>query len=145
MSIGPVYWMWGALTPLTPPPPPGPPPPARPVPPRNAWLRHATETRRAHQWEIDRLVDGVREYKSPAHAPRLTYWLGTHGTVWGFGLTNQQKTEHFLPCFWHRLFLENCSMSSFVGRPGRNLTVLIQNLSHCHIGCEQFWHLFSII
>ncbi len=58
MSIGPVHWMWGALTPLTPPPPPGPPPPARPVPLRNTWPRHATETHRAYQWEIDHLVDG---------------------------------------------------------------------------------------
>ena len=90
-------------------PPPGPPPPARPVPPRNTWLRHATETRRAHQWEIDRLVDGVREYESPAHAPRFLYRLGTQGTVWGLGLTNQQKTEHFLPCFWHRLFFETAA------------------------------------
>jgi hypothetical protein len=31
-------------------------------------------------------VDGVREYESPAHAPRFPYRLGTHGTVWGFGL-----------------------------------------------------------
>ncbi len=32
-------------------------------------------------------MDGVREYESPAHAPRFPYRLGTHGTVWGFGLT----------------------------------------------------------
>ena len=80
--------MRGALTPLTPSPPPGPPPPARPVPPRNTWPRHATGTRRAHQWEIDRLVDGVMEYESPAHAPRFPYRLGIHGTVWRFRLTN---------------------------------------------------------
>ncbi len=70
-------------------PPPGPPPPARPVPPRNTWPRHATETHRAHQWEIGRLVDGVGEGESPAHAPRISYRLGINGTVWGFGLTNK--------------------------------------------------------
>ncbi len=89
MNIGPVNWMWGALTPLTPPPPPpGPPPPARPVPPRNTWPRHATGTRRAHQWEIDRLADGVREYESSTHAPRFPYRLGIHGTVWRFRLSH---------------------------------------------------------
>ncbi len=41
-------------------------PPAGPVPPRNTWPRHATETHRAHQWEIDRLVDagGRRESRA---------------------------------------------------------------------------------
>ncbi len=88
MCIGSVHWMWGALTPLTPSPPPGPPPPARRVPPpRNTWPRHATVTHRAHQWEIDRLVDGGGgDGESPAHAPRFPYRLGIHGTVWGFGL-----------------------------------------------------------
>jgi hypothetical protein len=28
----------------------------------------------------------VGEGESPAHAPRFPYRLGTHGTVWGFGL-----------------------------------------------------------
>ncbi len=81
MCIGSVHWMWGALMPLTPSPLPGPPPPAwRVPPPRNTWPRHATETHRAHQWEIDRLVDGGGDGESPAHAPRFLYRLGTHGT-----------------------------------------------------------------
>ncbi len=46
------------LTPLTP-------PPARPVPPLNTWQRHATETHRAHQWEIGRLVDGMGRARVP--------------------------------------------------------------------------------
>ncbi len=62
-------------------------PPARPFPPHNMWLRHATETHRAHQWEIDRLVDGFGEDASHAHAPRIPFLLGIHGMVWGFGLT----------------------------------------------------------
>ncbi len=102
MSIGPVNWMWGALTPLTPPPSPGPPPPARPVPPRNTWSRHATGTRRAHQWEIDRLADGVGEDASHAHAPLYPYLLGIHGTVWGFGLNPSRShiklTHYQLSC-----------------------------------------------
>jgi hypothetical protein len=32
-------------------------------------------------------VDGVGEDASHAHAPRIPYLLGIHGTVWGFGLT----------------------------------------------------------
>ncbi len=78
-----INWMWGA---------PGPPTPAQPVPPRNTWPRHATGTRRAHQWEIDRLVDGVGEDASHAHAPLYPYLLGIHGTVWGFGLTYASGT-----------------------------------------------------
>jgi hypothetical protein len=31
-------------------------------------------------------MDGVMEYESPAHAPRLPYRLGIHGTVWRFRL-----------------------------------------------------------
>ncbi len=31
-------------------------------------------------------MDGVGEAESPAHAPRIPYLLGIHGTVWGFGL-----------------------------------------------------------
>ncbi len=86
MCIGSVHWMWGALTPLMPSTPPGPPPPARPVPPRNTWLRHATETHRTHQWEIDRLVDGVGDGECPAHTPRFPFRLCINGTVWRFGL-----------------------------------------------------------
>jgi hypothetical protein len=56
-----------------PPPPPGPTPPTGPIPPRSMCLRHATETHRAHQLEIVRLVDGVGEGESPAHAPRFPY------------------------------------------------------------------------
>jgi hypothetical protein len=67
------------------------PPPARPVPPRNTWPRHATETHRAHQWEIGRLVDGVGEDASHMHAPRIPYRLGINGTVWGFGLSTHFK------------------------------------------------------
>ncbi len=87
MFFGCVHCLCGALTPHTPPPPPARPPtpcPARP--PHNTWLRHATETHRANQWEIDRLVDGVGDSESPAHAPRFPYRLGKHGTVWRFGL-----------------------------------------------------------
>ncbi len=77
-----------------PPPPPGPPPPARPVPPCNTWPSHATETHRAYQWEIGRLVDGVGDGKSPAHAPRFPYRLGINGTVWGFGLSCKYLREY---------------------------------------------------
>jgi hypothetical protein len=47
-------------------------------------------------------VDGVREYESPAHAPRFPYRLGTHGTVWGFGLKERVYLGIFRKCkvFW---------------------------------------------
>jgi len=120
VSIGPVNWMWAALTPLTPPPPPGPPSPARPVPPRNTWPRHATGTRRAHQWEIDRLVDGVMEYESPAHAPRFPYRLGIHGTVWRFRLYFQKRKLVSLKAWFQLKFVrfmtitESCRISGLI-------------------------------
>ncbi len=91
MCIGSVHWMWGALTSLTPSPPARPSTPRPACPPRNTWPRHATGTHRAYQWEIDRLVDGVGDGESPAHAPRFLYRLGIHRTVWRFGLTWSKK------------------------------------------------------
>jgi hypothetical protein len=49
VSIGPIHWMRGALTPLTPPPPPGPPPPAQ----------HVAETRPSFPVSIRYTRDGV--------------------------------------------------------------------------------------
>ncbi len=42
-------------------------------------------------------MDGVREYESPVHAPRFLYRLGTHGTVWGFGLIKYCEIFLFRP------------------------------------------------
>ncbi len=94
--------MWSTLTPLTPSPRPAPQPRQARPPPRNTWLRHATETHRAHQWEIDQLVDGVGEGESPAHTLLYPYRLGINGTEWGFGL----KVHNFLDCL--QLYIELC-------------------------------------
>ncbi len=120
MCIGSVHWMWGALTPLTPSPPPGHPPPTRPVPPRNTWPRHATETHRAHQWEIDQLVDGVGEGESPAHAPRIPYLLGIHGTVWGFGLSYRSVS-----LFFSSSLFSPTSFKTFFSKLSQNLFPLL--------------------
>ncbi len=68
---------------------PRPAPPRPACPPCNTWLRQATETHRAHQWEIGRLVDGVGDGESPAYDPRFPYRLGIRGTVWGVGLISE--------------------------------------------------------
>ncbi len=86
------------------------PPTPRPArPPPNTWLRHATETHLAHLWEIDRLVDGLGEGESPAHAPRFSYRLVIHGTVWGLGLTVSSEWD---TQFSWRISAKNISASN---------------------------------
>ncbi len=48
--------------------------------------------------------------ESPAHAPRFPYRLGTHGTVWGFGLV--QHNDHGLLFTFHYLTLTSTPASS---------------------------------
>jgi hypothetical protein len=66
-----------------------PPRPASHPPPGLSPL--ATRGRDKLPREIDRLVDGVGEGESPAHAPCFPYQLGKHGTVWGFGLNTARR------------------------------------------------------
>ncbi len=87
--------------------------PARPPNPRQACppAQHVAKTRYRDSSGLSvrnrSPGRGGGDGESPAHAPRFRYRLGTHGTVWGFGLilghpiySGSPSTPHHQPNTW---------------------------------------------